>query len=121
MQTHEIAALEKLPAYFLSTIMTRLRQYKVVRSSTGAKGGFKLARSPQRIRIIDIVHALESGPNFGEARHDGRGSPGKAIVMRLDRIMTGQINESLKGLTLADLIANIGLQREDGDALMYHI
>ncbi len=121
MRMHELAEMEGLPVYFLSNIMTRLRKNKFLRSSAGANGGFRLARAPERILISEMVACLESGLAFEEGRRDRRGSPGKAIVQRVDWLLTRKINAALKGLTLADLIEQVSNARREDDVLMYHI
>jgi Rrf2 family protein len=121
MQMHELAELERMPAYFLSTIMTRLRQHKFLQSTTGTNGGFRLARSPKRILISDLIACLESGLSFESGRRDGRGSSGKALVKHLDQIMTKRINASLKGLTLADVIHQVLQVQWEYGVMMYYI
>jgi Rrf2 family transcriptional regulator, cysteine metabolism repressor len=121
MRMHELAELEGIPAYFLSNIMTRLRQHKILRSSTGAKGGFRLARPPQRILISDLIACLESSLSFENGRRDGRGSSGQVMVQRLERLLTERINATLRGLTLADIIQQVAALQVEPDSSMYYI
>jgi Rrf2 family protein len=121
MRMHDLAEVEQLPASFLSNIMTRLRQHRFLHSTIGSKGGYRLARSPDRIRVSKVIACLESGPTFDQTKPSGRGPPGKVLVQRLGQILTRQINATLKGLTLADLIQQVADIQRDGDALMYHI
>lgn len=57
----EIARTEHMPLPYLEQIMGTLRRHGLVVSRQGAKGGFELARSPQAVRMADVVPALEAG------------------------------------------------------------
>ena len=57
----EIAAAEDLPRAYLEQLAMGLRDAHLVVSTRGAHGGYELARSPQDIRMSDVLRALE-GP-----------------------------------------------------------
>jgi Rrf2 family protein len=57
----EIRREQGIPLKFLENILGELRQDGLVRSQRGAEGGYWLARSPDEIRIADIIRAVE-GP-----------------------------------------------------------
>jgi len=69
MATHEqqpfsaatLARQRRLPLPMVSKILKTLARAGVLTSQRGAKGGYLLARSPDRISVADIVDALE-GP-----------------------------------------------------------
>lgn len=59
-----IADEEGLPAFFLAKTLQTLARQGIVRSSKGPTGGFKLARPARKIRLLDIVEALDGGENL---------------------------------------------------------
>jgi Rrf2 family protein len=54
-----ISAATRVPQGYLSKIMRDLVCADLVRSFRGPRGGFTLAREPDRITILDIVNAVD--------------------------------------------------------------
>ncbi len=59
----DIASEMNIPAQFLHKVMPRLVKAGLVRSRRGARGGYKLAKDPGEISLLDIVQAID-GPIF---------------------------------------------------------
>ena len=59
MSLLEISQSQELPTAYLEQIFIKLKAAKLVESTRGAMGGYLLARSPSRIRISDIIYAVE--------------------------------------------------------------
>ena len=55
----DIAATLKVPKEFVSKILQSLTANGIVASKKGKFGGFALAKDPTRIRLIDIVAAID--------------------------------------------------------------
>lgn len=55
----EIARDLKIPKEFISKILQSLVNFKIVGSKKGKNGGFYLAKNPNKIRLIDIVEAID--------------------------------------------------------------
>lgn len=55
----EIAAAESISPKYLEGIMTQLKTAGIVLAERGKGGGFRLARAPELIRMLDVVEALE--------------------------------------------------------------
>jgi len=51
----EIAAAERIPMPFLWKILQKLAAKKLVRSYRGVRGGYELARPPQRITLDKVL------------------------------------------------------------------
>ena len=58
-----IAELHDITESYLSKIFAKLRKAGVVRSISGVKGGYELARHAKDISFWDIIEAIE-GPSF---------------------------------------------------------
>jgi len=59
MSVREAAKLQGVPYQYLAKIFTKLSKAGLVESSEGRKGGFKLAKKPTEISILDIVRAID--------------------------------------------------------------
>ena len=59
--TMDLSLLTGLPTPTVSKVLAKLGRHGVLRSVRGAKGGYKLAQSPENISIADIISAIE-GP-----------------------------------------------------------
>ncbi len=57
----EIAQAEKIPIPFLWKILHNLARRKLIRSFKGLHGGYELASPAGKIRLEDIVHAMDNG------------------------------------------------------------
>ena len=55
----EIAKQLNIPKEFVSKILQSLTESGIIFSKKGKSGGFALAKDPQRIRLIDIVAAID--------------------------------------------------------------
>ncbi|MBE0571383.1 MAG: Rrf2 family transcriptional regulator [Ignavibacteriaceae bacterium] len=55
----EISKVLKIPREFVSKILQSLRESGLISSSKGKSGGFSLAKSASRIKLIDVVAAID--------------------------------------------------------------
>jgi Rrf2 family iron-sulfur cluster assembly transcriptional regulator len=55
----EISKVLKIPREFVSKILQSLRESGLILSSKGKSGGFILAKDPSRIKLIDVVAAID--------------------------------------------------------------
>src|SRR5438552_16832356 len=55
----ELSEQERLPHDYVEQILLRLRRAGLVESVRGARGGYYLAREPQRITVRDVMAASE--------------------------------------------------------------
>lgn len=61
----KIAKFQGISETYLSKTFTKLKKAGIVRSTTGVKGGYELARSPDSISFWDVIEAIEgSSYNF---------------------------------------------------------
>ena len=102
--TGEIAREIKVSEAHLSKVLQRLTRAGVVQSLRGPKGGFKLARSPDEITLLQVYEALEGslapkGCLF-ESRICGTGD---CILGGLIAGVNNQVGEYLAKTKLSDL------------------
>jgi Rrf2 family protein len=108
LKADDIAARQNIPAPFLHSILTDLRQAQLVRSTRGRHGGYTLARAAEEITLADVIRALE-GPlanirdtSLRDLRYPGAAA---ALVTVWMAVRTG-LRDVLENVTLAHLIAN---------------
>ncbi|NTY85944.1 Rrf2 family transcriptional regulator [Serratia fonticola] len=59
MSVREIAELQGVPYDYLAKIFTKFSKAKLVESSEGKGGGFRLAKPADQITVLDIVAAID--------------------------------------------------------------
>ncbi|WP_435602677.1 ComEC/Rec2 family competence protein [Streptomyces sp. bgisy130] len=77
VSTARLAASFELPAAYLNKRLQALVRAGILRSTPGARGGFQLARSPERITLMDVVAAIEGADDVfrcTEIRRRGAGA-----------------------------------------------
>ena len=104
VQSSEVVAERtKVPKHYLSKILRDLCEVGLVIAQRGPNGGFQLARTPERISILDVINAVEP---IGRIRECPLGNPDHVklcpLHRRLDDAML-MIEHSLGGTSLAEL------------------
>ncbi|HEX9284142.1 MAG TPA: Rrf2 family transcriptional regulator [Nitrospirales bacterium] len=122
VQAKTIAERQGIPLRFLEQILSALRHAGLVESSRGAHGGYRLAKPADKIRVGDVIQAVD-GPiamptrrGNGNGHHTSHGS----IVQGVWKEVKDNVLETLNRTTLADLCRR-ARDLEEQRALMYHI
>lgn len=55
----ELAQFQGVSESYLSKVYTKMKKAGIVRSITGVKGGYELARSPYEISFWDVIESIE--------------------------------------------------------------
>ena len=55
----DLARKLKIPPDYLSKVLATLARSGVLAASRGAKGGYRLARAPERIKLVEVVAPFE--------------------------------------------------------------
>lgn len=63
MTAQELALATGIPANYLTKILHAMARSRLLRSLRGRQGGFRLARPPDEITLLDVVSLFEE-PNF---------------------------------------------------------
>lgn len=103
----KIAKEEKISLAYLERLFASLKRAKLVQSSQGVKGGYKLAKPANKITVRDILMALEGSlaPYIcagigGLCAKKGCDCQTKIVWQKLDK----GISETLNSIKLSDLI-----------------
>jgi Rrf2 family protein len=86
--SHIVAAARGIPERFLLKVLKPLVSARILSSTKGPNGGYKLARSPKDLTLLEIIEAVD-GPIRGQVprlEHDANG--------RLDRQLESICNKA---------------------------
>jgi Rrf2 family iron-sulfur cluster assembly transcriptional regulator len=105
----DIAERTGVPQPYLEQILLALKGAGLVRSKRGVGGGYVLARSPELIKISEILAAVD-GPisvgDFGDPHQDGScDHEGQCVLLDLWKSAGKQIRVMLDGFTLHSVAA----------------
>ena len=109
-----IATEEQIPRKFLEAIMSELRRAKLVESTRGWSGGYRLARPADLITFGEVIR-LTDGPlallpcasrNFYK-RCDDCADEAACAVRRVMASVRNEVSEILDRTTLADALAGL--------------
>ena len=101
--SHTIARTEGIPESFLARVLHPLAAAGIVHSVKGPNGGYRLARPPKDVTLLEIVEAVE-GPLLADAGKEGK--EGAALDKRLQAVCDealAVVRERLEQVTLAEL------------------
>jgi len=96
-----LAALYGLPPAYLNKQLQALGRAGIVSSAVGPRGGFRLARPPSEITLLDVVVAIEGAePAFQCADITHRGHAGtivaKSLRGRADRRVPCAVSQAMR-------------------------
>ncbi|WP_295998519.1 Rrf2 family transcriptional regulator [Rugamonas sp.] len=64
----DLAELQGIPAEYVAKLFTKLNKAGLVIAAEGVKGGFALARKPERISVRDVVDAVDGAKPLFDCR-----------------------------------------------------
>ncbi len=97
MRLIDIANEENIPKNYLVQLLIILQKADLVASERGAKGGYKLLKPPNAIKITDIIESIEGGLKFID--YSGKSTTLERFWQRSDEKL-----KQIFTITLEDLI-----------------
>ncbi len=130
-QAKDIARREGIPLRYLEQIFGDLKRAGIVESRRGPRGGYTLRKTPEAIRLGDVVRALQ-GPleeiftsDEEEPKKPAKGATGaQQVTATLWRELAGHVGQWFDGVSLADLVKRataLGVPRGERKPHMYFI
>ena len=106
----EISKRQDISLPYLEQLFVKLRRAGLVEAVRGPGGGYKLARSPDQIRISDVMQAVEETV---DAMHTGAGATGaisgsraQSLTNRLWESLSANVYVFLHQVRLSDVVKN---------------
>ncbi|MFP4418019.1 MAG: RrF2 family transcriptional regulator [Chitinispirillaceae bacterium] len=102
----DIAAIQGLSDSYLENILITLKTAGIIETVRGAKGGYILARLPERITLFDIVTALEGSLSLVDCldKPDSCSKIDTCVTRDVWRRVQEAEEEVLRNTTLRDLM-----------------
>lgn len=122
VQLRDIAARQGLAESYLEQLMVELRRAGLIQAVRGRGGGFRLARAPEAISLLQVIDAVDGELRLAdcpEAR-ECCGRPDFCAIREVWDTATRQLRDRLADKTLATIIARERVLRE-GHQSMYWI
>lgn len=104
VQGRIVASLCEFPFDYLLKILQQLTHHGILVSERGRTGGFRLARPPEKITVLNVVEAMH-GPVRGQVRGRGHKRPNQSERLLQDACqeIAEHARERLSRLTIAEL------------------
>ena len=106
----EISKRQDISLPYLEQLFVKLRRAGLVEAVRGPGGGYKLAKSPDEIRISDVMQAVEESV---DAMHSGAGASGgmsgskaQGLTNRLWESLSANVYVFLHQVRLSDVVKN---------------
>lgn len=117
----EIAASQEISEKYLEHLIATLRNAGLVQSVRGARGGYKLARPPSQITLLELLKPLEGDFSPVECvdKPEICDRSGTCITREIWKKIKNSIENVLESMTLQDLVDEYNAKVESG--LMYYI
>ncbi len=110
MSLAQVAQRQSISLPYLEQLFVKLRRAGLVEAVRGPGGGYRLARSPDAIRISEVMEAVEETV---DALHTGAGASGgvsgtkaQSLTNRLWEGLSAQVYVFLHQTRLSDVIGN---------------
>ena len=102
LQSGEIARRQQIPGPFLDQVLMTLRRGGLIESVRGPHGGHRLARSPDDIRLDEVIVCLEGGSR--EARTSRSADGDSRVLASVVEEAERAAREVFNSHTLADCV-----------------
>ena len=101
----EISEKQKISLKYLEQIVTLLKNARLIRSIRGAKGGYMLSKHPKKIKLSEILAALEGDINIVDciSYPDTCDRVDSCITREIWETLSDKIKKVLSSISLYDL------------------
>lgn len=112
VSTSDLATMTKVPMNYLAKVLQLLARNDIVTGRRGVGGGYKLARDPADISILDIINAIDpieriTSCPLGLPNHSGALCP---LHHKLDSMIELLI-ENFSSISMKDMLEEVGSSR----------
>ncbi|MBW4499924.1 MAG: Rrf2 family transcriptional regulator [Scytonema hyalinum WJT4-NPBG1] len=119
LQIREIAARQNIPNRYLEEILATLRRGGLIKSIRGVKGGYVLARDPQKMTLLDAFRCIEGLDAVGREQNSTPTTVETEVIQQMWQDASQAAYSVLEKYTLHDLCEQREKRRQM--ELMYYI
>jgi Rrf2 family protein len=119
LQIRYISAQQNIPDRYLEQLLAELRRGGLLRSERGAKGGYRLARSPKEITVMDVMVCIEGIDIQATGSKTGAETSNRATISDVWNEVRQSAFAVLQSHTLQDLLDKVKSRRQLN--MMYYI
>jgi Rrf2 family cysteine metabolism transcriptional repressor len=105
---HSIAEAQGIPPKFLEHILLTLKRARLVLSAKGQRGGYRLARSADKITLAEVIRLVDGAlaPTESVSRYFYEATPieKERKVLKVLKKVRDYISDTLEKTTLADMV-----------------
>lgn len=107
----DISQRQGISLSYLEQLFAKLRRSKLVSSTRGPGGGYRLGMEPESIRIANIIDSVNESVDATKCKGEGNCQQGeKCLTHHLWEDLSEQIHDFLASISLGDLIARNDIQ-----------
>ncbi len=119
----DIAESQQISEKYISRLIVDLRRAGLVRSIRGAKGGFRLARNPEEVTLLEVVEVMEGALSIVDCvrKPEKCDRFGNCATRDIWEGLNNDIRECMKKITLQNIIDNYKRQSAANGILDYCI
>ncbi len=118
----DIARRQQISPMYLDHLITPLIAAGIIRSTRGVRGGIWLAKSPQEIKLSEVIELLEGSIAPAECVNDPKICSRSSACVTRD--IWGELKKAMNGVlestTLQDLVER-QKTKETSEVVMYYI
>ena len=109
VSAREIAGKQGIPYEYVRKILQKLIKEEFVASREGGKGGFRLSRAPERIKVVSIIKAFQGEIQLSECVFRKKICPKRslcALRKNIERI-NGLVEKEFGKMTISGLVRDL--------------
>ena len=115
VSARELAQKGDIPYQLLCKLLQRLNKARLVKSSMGAKGGFRLSKEPSKISVLQVIETIQGPVRLNRCllNTDGCTRQKSCVVkVRLAELQKS-LNSNLDSITLDELTKKTGAKTKN--------
>jgi len=108
----DISARQEISLSYLEQLFARLRRNKVVSSTRGPGGGYKLSRDAGEISMAEVILAVDETYDATSCGNSAKTCSGdyQCLTHDLWQELSDEIHSFLNGITLAEMMSKRGVR-----------
>ena len=102
----KLAELEDISEQFTAKILQKLSKAGLVESEMGAKGGYRIAKNPDQISMLEVIETMQGSPALNHCSPAVNSCPRKPKCPIAKFVLEQDIYDKLASVTIEDIIEN---------------